>query len=139
MSTRSTKDFKFANFKVFHKFEFCAFAVLLGGSLLRVRSSSCWLTSRIMSAVTGSTAGTAGVLAPESPHSGLKRSLDQDPDRPSSDSNKKHKQDLASLPTRQYLDQTVVPILLQVVSSFTLKLFDIDNTILSVGFGQSGP
>ena len=31
---------------------------------------------------------------------------------------KKYKPDLASLPTRQYLDQTVVPILLQV--QFTL-------------------
>ena len=70
------------------------------------------LSPKIMSAVTGSTAGAAGVLAPDSPHSGLKRSLDQDQDR--SDFSKKHKQDLASLPTRQYLDQTVVPILLQV-------------------------
>lgn len=29
---------------------------------------------------------------------------------------KKYKQDLANLPTRQYLDQTVVPILLQVTT-----------------------
>ena len=134
MSTRLTKDFKFASSQVFHKFKFFAFPVI-GRKFIPVEK----VHLRTMSAVTGSTAGTAGVLAPESPHSGLKRSLDPDPDRPSSDSNKKHKQDLASLPTRQYLDQTVVPILLQVVSSFTLKLFDINNTILSVGFGQSGP
>ena len=48
---------------------------------------------------------------------GVKRTLDDTEVRgaaTSGDNNKKYKQDLASLPTRQYLDQTVVPILLQV-------------------------
>ena len=46
---------------------------------------------------------------------GVKRPLDTDHESGvRSGEHKKHKQDLASLPTRQYLDQTVVPILLQV-------------------------
>eukprot|EP00088_Acartia_fossae_P032125 TRINITY_DN32930_c0_g1_i1.p1 TRINITY_DN32930_c0_g1~~TRINITY_DN32930_c0_g1_i1.p1 ORF type:complete len:101 (+),score=15.66 TRINITY_DN32930_c0_g1_i1:37-339(+) len=46
---------------------------------------------------------------------GTKRSLDsEDSSGPSS---KKSRSELAGLPTRQYLDQTVVPILLQGLSS----------------------
>ena len=37
-------------------------------------------------------------------------------------SSKRAKQDLQSLPTRQYLDQTVVPILLQVVPQNSFKI-----------------
>ena len=36
---------------------------------------------------------------------------------------KKYKPDLASLPTRQYLDQTVVPILLQVTHTIAWPYF----------------
>ena len=59
-----------------------------------------------------------------SPDTGVKRTLDDTEVRsaPSGDNNKKYKQDLASLPTRQYLDQTVVPILLQVHCSYTWYL-----------------
>ena len=63
-----------------------------------------------------------GSLTPDSVGSGVKRTL-EDAEAgvrsgagpgPGELGNKKYKQDLASLPTRQYLDQTVVPILLQV-------------------------
>ena len=63
-----------------------------------------------------------GSLTPDSVGSGVKRTLEDAEAgvRPGAGTgpgelgNKKYKQDLASLPTRQYLDQTVVPILLQV-------------------------
>ena len=70
-----------------------------------------------------------GSLTPDSVGSGVKRTL-EDAEAgvrpgagpgPGELGNKKYKQDLASLPTRQYLDQTVVPILLQVA---ILALFD---------------
>ena len=49
---------------------------------------------------------------------GVKRTLEDtgDSGQRSEAGTKKYKQDLASLPTRQYLDQTVVPILLQVIN-----------------------
>jgi len=46
-----------------------------------------------------------------------KRSLDKESDSPVPSSSKKQRTDIASLPTRQYLDQTVVPILLQGLAS----------------------
>jgi len=55
--------------------------------------------------------------------SGVKRTLETDETNRSGQGQtndqlaKKYKQDLASLPTRQYLDQTVVPILLQGLAS----------------------
>lgn len=66
-----------------------------------------------------------GSLTPDSVGSGVKRTL-EDAEAgvrpgagpgPGELGNKKYKQDLASLPTRQYLDQTVVPILLQGLAS----------------------
>ena len=43
-----------------------------------------------------------------------KRSLEEDGKAGEGSGVKRQKQELAGLPTRQYLDQTVVPILLQV-------------------------
>lgn len=45
---------------------------------------------------------------------GVKRPHEAEDQPKGEGSSKKHRQDLANLPTRQYLDQTVVPILLQV-------------------------
>ena len=58
-----------------------------------------------------------GGLSPDlGPGPGVKRPLEDAGDSgPRTEAgSKKYKQDLANLPTRQYLDQTVVPILLQV-------------------------
>ena len=46
-------------------------------------------------------------------------------DRQEQDGAKKLKQDLTNLPTRQYLDQTVVPILLQVSLANFDEVYDI--------------
>merc|ERR1712240_371172 len=48
---------------------------------------------------------------------GVKRPHEAEEQAKVEGSNKKHRQDLANLPTRQYLDQTVVPILLQGLAS----------------------
>ena len=58
-----------------------------------------------------------GGLSPDlGPGAAVKRPLEDAGDSgPRTEAgSKKYKQDLANLPTRQYLDQTVVPILLQV-------------------------
>ena len=56
------------------------------------------------------TANQSGGVAGE----GVKRPHEAEEQTKGEGSSKKYRQDLASLPTRQYLDQTVVPILLQV-------------------------
>ena len=58
------------------------------------------------------TASQSGGVAGE----GVKRPHDAEEQTKGEGSSKKYRQDLASLPTRQYLDQTVVPILLQVIN-----------------------
>ena len=57
-----------------------------------------------------------GGLSPDLGAGPVKRTLEDagDSGQRSEAGSKKYKQDLANLPTRQYLDQTVVPILLQV-------------------------
>jgi len=59
------------------------------------------------------TASQSGGVAGE----GVKRPHDAEEQTKGEGSSKKYRQDLASLPTRQYLDQTVVPILLQGLAS----------------------
>jgi len=65
-----------------------------------------------MSSLTGS-------LSPDLGAGPVKRTLEDagDSGQRSEAGSKKYKQDLANLPTRQYLDQTVVPILLQGLAS----------------------
>jgi len=46
-----------------------------------------------------------------------KRTIDKEGEESSSSSSKKIRSDLSGVPTRQYLDQTVVPILLQGLAS----------------------
>ena len=84
---------------------------------IRVLRSECWggsvqdqeeAAAAIMSL-------SPAVLGEAGAGTAVKRPLDTDHESGvRSGEHKKHKQDLASLPTRQYLDQTVVPILLQV-------------------------
>ena len=52
-----------------------------------------------------------------------KRSLEEDGKAGEGSGVKRQKQDLTGLPTRQYLDQTVVPILLQVIQSMAHSYF----------------
>ena len=63
-----------------------------------------------MSSLTGGLSPDLGGAGP------VKRTLEDagDSGQRTEAGSKKYKQDLANLPTRQYLDQTVVPILLQV-------------------------
>lgn len=63
--------------------------------------------------VTASQAGLGG----QAGDTGGKRPHESDEQGKTEGSSKKQRQDLASLPTRQYLDQTVVPILLQGLAS----------------------
>ena len=69
-------------------------------------------------------------MTPDTMGTGVKRTLEDTEAgvRPGAGAgelgSKKYKQDLASLPTRQYLDQTVVPILLQVTRKLIDKLID---------------
>lgn len=70
-----------------------------------------------MSSLTGGLSPDLGGAGP------VKRTLEDagDSGQRTEAGSKKYKQDLANLPTRQYLDQTVVPILLQVKRQLAIR------------------
>ena len=72
--------------------------------------------SEIRAQLPAAMSSLTGGLSPDLGAGPGKRTLEDagDSGQRSEAGSKKYKQDLASLPTRQYLDQTVVPILLQV-------------------------
>ena len=86
---------------------------LLSSPAVTVYTVSSLSTVSIMASMS-STTGSLG--CPGDPHhQPAKRPLEEEPAKLETGGNsKKYKTDLSGLPTRQYLDQTVVPILLQV-------------------------
>ena len=84
----------------------------LSGPVIRVCSAAV-RSGQLPAAMSSLTGGLSPDLGPGA----VKRPLEDgagDSGPRTEAGNKKYKQDLANLPTRQYLDQTVVPILLQV-------------------------
>ena len=83
-----------------------------------------------MSSLTGGLSPDLGGAGP------VKRTLEDagDSGQRTEAGSKKYKQDLANLPTRQYLDQTVVPILLQVKRQLAIRGDLINLRIYTCGY-----